>query len=540
MITMYALPFDSEVIINPETGEEQYDRGADSKDLADLIAAYFSNGILVRGSDLLTNELQVMHLSAMTCVVKPGIILINGRTGILGEQETLEFTVGESNPRIDRVVAELNIAERNIYVKVLKGTAAAAPVPPEVMQTEDIYQIPLAQIRINANQSVIASVTDERAGYISNVLLNQAPRTDVQAAEIKISEAVRNLYGLTVDNANVDSALYKVWDKSAGNLDELEYITTSRTWTPKYTGFYDVFLVGGGGGGNAGGDGNASTGYGGRPGFGGGGGFTLLMQNLYGVAGVTQHNAVIGQGGAPAAYLGDAGSGGTTTFASFSVKGGGGAAVKGGNGNSGGGGSVKIGTNDNQEGADGTASGLLYTGGTFGSDGKADLNNYLGTGILRDIDFTINCSTCGYCPLDNKLYGNGGNSGVGGGGGAMYANADLAKKNGGKGGDTIYGKGGKGGNVATAAGNGVDGSGGGGGFFCGNDFSLNKRGGIGGNGRQAPPPINYGDGGNGGNGGGGGGYGAEPGLVNRMRAAAGTGSAGTAGKQGVVIIRYHR
>ncbi|WP_312647581.1 hypothetical protein [Aminipila sp.] len=208
-ITMKAMPFDSEVTLNPQTGQEEYDRVAHSRDLADWLAAYFSNGILVRGSDLLTNELQVLHLSTMTCVVKPGIIVINGRTGFLEAQETIEFSVGESNPRIDRVVAELNLAERNVYIKILKGSAAVTPAVPNIIQTEDVYQIPLAQARINANQSVIASVTDERAGYISNVLLNQAPRTDVQAAEIKISEAVRTLYGLSIDNANVDKTLQK-------------------------------------------------------------------------------------------------------------------------------------------------------------------------------------------------------------------------------------------------------------------------------------------------------------------------------------------
>lgn len=208
-ITMKAMPFDSEVTINPETGQEEYDRVAHAKDLADLLAAYFSNGILVRGSDLLTNELQVLHLSAMTCVVKPGIIVINGRTAFLEMQETVELAVGESNPRIDRVVAELSIAERNVYIKILKGAAAAAPSAPDIIQTEDIYQIPLAQVRINANQSVIASVTDERAGYISNVLLNQAPSEEITASTVGISEAVRTLYGLSVDNANVDKTLQK-------------------------------------------------------------------------------------------------------------------------------------------------------------------------------------------------------------------------------------------------------------------------------------------------------------------------------------------
>lgn len=209
-IAIHAIPFDSEVSIDKETGHEVYDRVAHAQDLADWWAAYYSNGILVRGTDLLTNELQVLHLSAMACVVKPGMLVINGRTGIMKEELQLSFDVGESQPRIDRVVAELNLADRNVYIRILKGTPASSPQPVEITQNDDLYQIPLAQVHINAQQSVIASVTDERKKYISNVLLNKAPNTDVDASQVKVSDTVKSLYGLSTDNQNVDKALEKM------------------------------------------------------------------------------------------------------------------------------------------------------------------------------------------------------------------------------------------------------------------------------------------------------------------------------------------
>lgn len=249
--SLKAVPFDSEIVKNPKTGQEEYDRVAHSKDLADLIRAYFSNGILVRGSDLLTNELQVLHLSAMSCVVKSGGIIINGRTGFLENERTLEFDVGTQNPRIDRVVAELNIAERNIFIKVLKGIAEADPKPVGIMQTEDIYQIPLAQVRVNANQSLIASVTDERGGYISNVLLNQAPSKEIMANTVGISEALRTQYGLSADNANVEKALQKIWNVT--KIYKLITVTSSQNITiPNGVTEVDILAVGGGGGGASG------------------------------------------------------------------------------------------------------------------------------------------------------------------------------------------------------------------------------------------------------------------------------------------------
>lgn len=401
--SLKAVPFDSETVTNPKTGQEEYDRVAHSKDLADLVRAYFSNGILVQGSDLLTNELQVLHLSAMSCVVKPGGIIINGRTGFLENEQTLEFDVGTQNPRIDRVVAELNIAERNIFIKVLKGIAEADPKPIVIMQTEDIYQIPLAQVRINANQSVIASVTDDRAGYISNVLLNQAPRTDVQAAEIKISEAIRNLYGLTADNGNVEKALQRISPKT----EHVVEIISSQAWVSPITGKIDVFLVGGGGGG--GGNGTRSDYWG----TGGGGGGCSLFENIE----VTQGqnvSCVIGAGGVSQT------KGGDTFFGSYKAVGGlpgsnsTTAADVGGAGTGGGGG---IGYANNLSGGNGTLGepGRIYTA-SIGA-----LNNMIG-------------SHSGYCHFNKKGYASGGGGHLGLGG---DSNAGIGGANNGNGGNAV-------------------------------------------------------------------------------------------------------
>lgn len=204
--TLKAMPFDAEVLKNPKTGQEEYDRVANSKDLADLVKTYFSNGILVQGGDILTNQLQVLHLSAMKCTVKPGGIIINGRTGFLESEQMLEFDVGTEYARIDRVVAELNLEERNIYIKVLKGIAEADPKPAEVMQTEDVYQIPLAQIKVAASSAIVEEVVDERPDNISNVTIGIKPPTGMDAETVKVSDETQALYGAE----NVDRCLSKI------------------------------------------------------------------------------------------------------------------------------------------------------------------------------------------------------------------------------------------------------------------------------------------------------------------------------------------
>lgn len=71
-----------------------------------------------------------------------------------------------SNPRIDRIVVrlDLNTDERTIKLRLLKGTEAVSPAPPELTRTEKIYEIALAQIRIGVGASTLvgSEIRDER------------------------------------------------------------------------------------------------------------------------------------------------------------------------------------------------------------------------------------------------------------------------------------------------------------------------------------------------------------------------------------------
>lgn len=230
-IGLKSMPFDSYEITNDD-GSVSYDRVAYSADLANWMQTYFSNGILIRGTDKLTNELKVTHQSGMTVEVAEGAVLINGRTGWV-EGETLTLDVGGSQPRIDRIVMELNIADRYVYLKVLKGIEAAEPAVPELTQTEDVYQIKLAQVNISAGSSVIASVTDERTD-ISNIYLNYRQQESAEAIQVIVSEAVKNAYG--DDVLNVDEALQKVAPDKIKKIVSDDMGLRLRTIIGTYTG----------------------------------------------------------------------------------------------------------------------------------------------------------------------------------------------------------------------------------------------------------------------------------------------------------------
>ena len=76
------------------------------------------------------------------------------------------FTIEESDTqaRIDRIVARLDFDNREIQCYVKKGTASGNPVAPELQRDYDMYEIGLADIRVNANVIEIKqeNITDLR------------------------------------------------------------------------------------------------------------------------------------------------------------------------------------------------------------------------------------------------------------------------------------------------------------------------------------------------------------------------------------------
>lgn len=159
MIEINSMPFDSKLVGN------EYDRAINAKEFARYISSFISNGIIVANGDILENELKVTNAGGTEVNINTGIIHINGRVGWNDSNlGILTLDPGGTQPRIDRIVAEMNATEdvRSIVLKVSKGTENANPQPPTLIRTEEVYQMSLAQCKVNAGQSVIALITDER------------------------------------------------------------------------------------------------------------------------------------------------------------------------------------------------------------------------------------------------------------------------------------------------------------------------------------------------------------------------------------------
>ena len=98
-----------------------------------------------------------------------------------------------TNPRIDRVVLRVDWSSETITVAVVQGTPAAAPVPPNLQDTDTVFEQALAKVQVDAAVVTIqpAKVTDERTfspeggGDVTVELWNNSGAT-VQAGDVLI------------------------------------------------------------------------------------------------------------------------------------------------------------------------------------------------------------------------------------------------------------------------------------------------------------------------------------------------------------------
>lgn len=158
---MQSYPFTSQVTYD-EQGLPLYDRAVDSAFLRKVFAAYFSDGIFYKPA----TALQVVAGTGMQVQVGPGICHIQGAMGIEPNLRTLPLTAAGSQPRIDAVVARLDLSQavRSIELYVKTGMPAASPSAPSLTRDSTTWELGLANIVVGANVGTISqsNITDTR------------------------------------------------------------------------------------------------------------------------------------------------------------------------------------------------------------------------------------------------------------------------------------------------------------------------------------------------------------------------------------------
>lgn len=156
---------------NSVDGDRQYDM----EQFALYFKQFLSTGIYHTDN---VPALKVSTVAGLTSKIEPGSAYIEGF--MYSNTEDITFTheaANPTNPRIDRIVIRLDrsLNKRSVNAVVKKGTAATTPQPPALQRDDIVYEISVAQVRVNAGSTVINSITDERlntsvAGLVSSLI----------------------------------------------------------------------------------------------------------------------------------------------------------------------------------------------------------------------------------------------------------------------------------------------------------------------------------------------------------------------------------
>lgn len=177
--------------------------------ISGIIAKFLRDGV-VHGDG---GELAVSASDppAMSVRVGTGTALLQGRYYRNDAALPLAIaTADPSNPRIDRVVLRLNATPgRTIHAVVVQGTPAPSPVAPALTRTAETWDLALAQVRVEAGVTSIASakIIDERG---DPSLCGWAVPSWVPSSQIEVtgdlSAAGHRITGLGAPSAAADAA----------------------------------------------------------------------------------------------------------------------------------------------------------------------------------------------------------------------------------------------------------------------------------------------------------------------------------------------
>ncbi|MEO7904646.1 MAG: hypothetical protein ABIR91_02530 [Candidatus Saccharimonadales bacterium] len=151
------------------------DREYTAQDFADYFNELLTTGVFYRNGQ---PSLKVTKGTGLHTNLDVGAAYVEGY--IYRNTEAIEFLHAAGNPsypRIDRIVIRLDksISNRHVKAFIKEGVPATSPQPPTLQRDDMTYEISLAQVRVNAGATTVATVTDERlnqsvGGLVSSVI----------------------------------------------------------------------------------------------------------------------------------------------------------------------------------------------------------------------------------------------------------------------------------------------------------------------------------------------------------------------------------
>ena len=173
------------------------DRIYNAADFREWLHNMFSEGVSV-------NDFFVSPAGGMSLIVPDGYVHIRGASKTFTTDTTVTLAASDQSlNRIDAVVLELDISKKTIDVKTVNGVAADNPVEPEPIRNDNVWQIVLAYVNVNAgaNEVTEADIIDVRmdrnkCGY----LIRSACDNDMSEVISVYEEEIVNIISNTTGN----------------------------------------------------------------------------------------------------------------------------------------------------------------------------------------------------------------------------------------------------------------------------------------------------------------------------------------------------
>lgn len=221
---------------------EKYDRAVKAEDWAWYFSTFIGNGVFPNPS----NGLQVVANGDMDIAVKAGYGFINGYAfrNLSDYIITLDNADGALS-RIDRVVLRWDLAERSMYLFVLKGAVSVNPVAPTLTRSADIWELALADVAVDkgATQITQANISDLRyTTALCGIVTGTVTQIDASTLTAQF-DAFFNEYSAKVldqyDGYMADIEGYEASEKAQFEAWEAQQQSSVLQWTTEQqTAFY--------------------------------------------------------------------------------------------------------------------------------------------------------------------------------------------------------------------------------------------------------------------------------------------------------------
>lgn len=226
-----SFPFDAVLV------DGAYDREFNSSDFASYFGKFIGDGVYAQKG----NGLQVQaDNTSMFITIKDGACFIKGRA--LDNSEDVSIRLENANSaynRIDNVVAQLDLIERDLTIKVITGTASANPVAPTLTRNDDVYELLLATVEVASGVSAIgqSAITDCRSnndvcGWVTGALQQIDAQSFFEQYELAFKEWFDNFKGVLEGDVatNLANQIAELDDTKADKSAIQDYTLLSANW----------------------------------------------------------------------------------------------------------------------------------------------------------------------------------------------------------------------------------------------------------------------------------------------------------------------